>query len=324
MTMTNERILRGVLGRMAEEAPAALQFEELQVPVVRGDGLGGRRPAPQRVIVAAGVAAFVGVLLIGALVFSTVDRSSPGQGALPSTVGAASPATLDRFDAAVRPPVEALLGAPGFEAVQTSFIGDYLASSVWLESLPNGDFVAVQKTDVNVTETAWWLLGDEPPADNPRISTSVTVRIGDTVYSAPDPATSGWDADIRPDYPRGTLAIERALLLDTYEELGLPQTSHVTRQDLVGGGEVWAVTAPGDEGGYILRWFIDAGGEVEVHTGELVDARGSRAPENTQPIDSWVIRFSPVEDPAPIVAPAVDAPLDLSEFELPDDFPLGS
>jgi hypothetical protein len=235
-----------------------------------------------------------------------------------------TPATLDRFYAAVRPPVETLLEAPGFKAVQTSFIGDYLARSVWLESLRNGDFVAVQKTDVNVTETAWWLLGDEPPADNPRISTTVTVRIGDTVYTAPDPRTSGWNADVRLDYPKGTLAIERALLSETYEELLLPQSSNVTRQDLVGGGEVWEVSVPGNDGAYILRWFIDGGGKLEVHKGELIEARGSQAPENILPIDSSVIRFTSVEDPAPIIAPDVDAPLDLSEFELPDDFPLGS
>ena len=284
----------------------------------------GHRPGPRWVIVAAGLAVFVGILLIGALVFSTLDRSPPGQDELPSTVGAASPATLDRFDAAVRPGVEALLEAPGFEAVQTSFIGDHLAGAVWLESARNGDFVAVQRTDVNVAETAWWLLGDEPLTDNARISTSVTIRIGDTVYTAPDPRTSGWYSEIRVDYPRGTLAIERALLSETYEELLLPQTSDVTRQDLAGGGEVWAVTVPGDEGSYLLRWFIDAAGELEVYTGELVEARGSPAPENRRPSDSSVIWFTPVQDPAPIVAPDVDAPLDLSEFELPDDFPLGS
>jgi hypothetical protein len=282
------------------------------------------REAPRWVIVASGLAAFVGVLLVGAIVFSTVDRSPARQDELPSTVGAASPATLDQFYAAVRPPVEALLDAPGFEAVQTSFIGDYLASSVWLASSREGDFFALQNTDVNVTETAWWLLGDEPPSDDPRISTLVTVRIGDTVYIAPDPRTSGWNVDFRPDSPRGTTAIERALLSDIYEALLLPETSDATRQDLVGGGEVWAVTVPGDEGTSILRWFIDAGGKLAVYTGELVDARGSLAPENRIPIDSWVIWFTAVEDPAPIIAPDVDAPLDLSEFELPDDFPLGN
>jgi hypothetical protein len=323
MTMRDERIFKEVLGRMAEDAPAALRLEELELPVVQGVALRGRRPTGQWVTVASGVAAFVGVLLIGALVLSTVDRSPARPDELPSTVGAASPAMLDQFHAAVRPPVEALLDAPGFEAVQTSFIGDYLASSVWLESSREGDFVAVQSTDVNVTETAWWLLGDEPPSGNPRISTLVTVRIGDTVYVAPNPGTSGWDADLRPDYPRGTTAIEIALLSDSYEALLLPDTSDVTRQDLVGGGKVWAVTVPGDEGTYILRWFIDAGGELTVHTNELFDGRGSLAPETRGPIDRSVIRFTPVVAPAPIVAPDVDAPLDLSEFELPDDFPLG-
>lgn len=324
MTMRDERILKEVLGRMAEEAPAALRFEDLQLPVVRETDRSGRRPAPRWVIVASGLTAFVGVLLVGAVVFSTVDRSPATQDELPATVGAASPATLDQFHAAVRPPVEALLDAPGFEAVQTSFIGDYLASSVWLESSREGDFVALQNTDVNVTETAWWLLGDEPTSDNRRISTLVTVRIGDTVYVAPNPRTSGWDVDLRPDYPRGTIEIERALLSDTYAALLLPQTSDVARQDLVGGGEVWAVTVPGGEGTYILRWFIDAGGELEVYTGELVDARGSLAPDNRVPIDRSVIWFTPVVEPAPIVAPDIDAPLDLSEFEPPDDFPLGS
>lgn len=322
MTTTNDRIIKEVLGRMAEDAPAALQFKELGFPVVRGAGVRDRRPS--WVFVASGVAAFVGVLVIGALVFSTVSRSPTGPDELPSAVGSPSPATLDEFDAAVRPAVDALLEAPGFEAVQMSYLQEYLATSVRLESLRNGDFVAVQLTDINVTETAWWLLGEGPPAGGRQVSPFVTIRVGDTVYTAPDAGNSGWRMDVRPDYPRGTTEFERALLSDTFEALLLPESSDVTRQDLVGGGVVWTVTAPGDEATSILSWFIDADGKLAVYTGELVNLSGSMAPENRVPIDSWNIRFTPVVDPTRITAPDLEAAFDLSQFELPEGLPLGN
>jgi hypothetical protein len=307
-------IIRDVLGRMAEGAPPVPDLRDLDSPLVHR----ARRSAVRRLTGIPALAAFAGVVIVGALIFSTVGRSPSGGEYEP--VGSPIPGTLKEFDAAVRPGVEALLTAPGFEGVQTSFIRGHLAISIWLDARPNGDFVAVQHSDVDVTETAWWLLEEEPIASGERVSKLVTVSIGDSVYTAlADDAAppSRWDIDTsHSNYPRGTTAFEVALLSDSYERLADPST--VTRTALAGGGSVWTLTSS-DEGVSTLRWFVDVDGHMVAFSGETP----ALSPIVQQdPIDSWNIQFTPMTGPDPITEPDQEAPLDLSDYDLPADFPL--
>ncbi|HJR92523.1 MAG TPA: hypothetical protein VJ938_08780 [Acidimicrobiia bacterium] len=320
MNVMDDHRLRDVIGRMVAESPDAVALEDLDHPLLGIDGRRSARVTPW--VLAAGAAILIGGVVLAALVLSFTAAPTP-TAQLPTAVGSPAPATLDQFDEVVRVAVAGLVDGPGFEALQTSFIDGHLVSAVWLDSRRNGDFVAIQRSDVDVMETAWWLLGEAPPPDSGLTRTVATIRVGETVFTATTEAdgSAPWRTESRPDYPRGTTAIEMALLSDRYPELAIPDGADLTRQDLVGGGEVWAVETSFDGHMSVLRWFVDAAGGLVAHQGDLTDSSGQMGAENRIPVDSWVIVFTPVEDPAPIAAPDAEV-FDVDTFELPEDFPI--
>lgn len=135
-------------------------------------------------------------------------------------------ATMEELDAAVTSAIEALVESPGVEGVQLGYIDEFLSGAVWFDFRPNGDVAVVQRVDVDVAQTAWWLNPTQgPPATGRNIATTAQVLVDDAFYEAaltngqPD---GGWSVADRDAAPSGPLAFGLGLL-----RRGLPlRTAH--------------------------------------------------------------------------------------------------
>lgn len=244
------------------------------------------------------------------------------------TANPAETATMEELDQAVTSAIEVLVQSEGVEGVQLGYIDEYLSGAVWFDSRPNGDVAVVQRVDVDVAQSAWWLNPTEgPPATGRNITTTVRVLVGDAFYEAtltngqPD---DGWSVSDRDAAPRGPLAFGLGLLTEEDYRFGLPtDDGEVTHAESPAGGRIWTLTAPYQDGNAVQRWHIRSGGELGSWSSELV---GVSMPLglDTDPTTSARIEFTPLSDPDPINAPNVEADPDLGELDLPEDLPLGS
>ena len=93
-------------------------------------------------------------------------------------------------------------------------------------------------------------------------------------------------------------------------------SAEVTRQETINGGTIWLATYPGEGQS---RFYIHPDGHLATWTwlnlGPLeVDDR---------PADSGSVEYT-TSDVAPTVTlPAIGSPFDLSQFNVPEDFPIG-
>lgn len=238
------------------------------------------------------------------------------------------PVTMEELEAAVDSAVEALVEAPGVEGYQEGYIDEYLSGASWFDSRSNGDVVVVQRTDVDVAQTAWWLNPSEgPPATGRNIATTVRVLVGDSFYEAISTSGQGdarWSVTDRDAARRVPLTLGLVLLSGDDRMFGLPAADgEVTRERSTDGGSVWTVTVPERDGEGIQRWHIRPTGELASWSWELVGV-SEPAELESDPTTSGRIEFTLLADPDPIDAPDTEEVLDLTEFALPDDFPLGS
>lgn len=304
-------------------APAPLRERVREIPtVVSGRGWDRMRRGSLRSISA--VAATV--VIATALTAVGLGLAQPFLATPPDDT-----ATIEELDQAITSAIEALVESPGVEGVQLSYIDEHLAAAVWFDSRPNGDVAVVQRRDLDVAETGWWLNPTGgPPATGRNIVTTVWVLAGDAFYQATlrnGQPEDGWSVTGRDAAPRGPLSY--GLLILTEEDypfpLGLVPTGdeEVTHEGSPDGGSVWTVTAPYRDGSAVVRWHIRPSGELESWSFELVGV-SPLLEAGTGPTTSGRIEFMPLSDPDPISAPDVEADLDLSQFDLPGDFPLGS
>ena len=313
MATTDRQIIHDVIGRMAAEAPPALDFEELAQPVV-ADSEPPRRSSAGSRLAWVGAAAAVVVVLVGAFLLS---RPGP-EGATP--VGAVTSVSVEEFRAALDSGFEELEGAVGIEGIQESYIQGQLSARVWFTTGPDGNTVVVQQADTDVRDTAWWLTSDTPPAEGERIVTDAWVTVDQVTYEAgsDNGFPRSWQV-VEPE-ASGPLAFALTFLDPSYGEQFraqlAPPDAAVTRQATVDGGAIWVVSHPGvgqsrfyiHPDGHVASWsWLDLG-PVEID--------GDAA-------DSGEINYSPLAEPPAIATPTVGAPFDLAPLGAPEDFEVG-
>lgn len=305
MPMNTDQIIRDVLGRMADQAPPALESHELARPTVQ---LQEQSPTPTlgRRLAVVGIAAVIAVVaLVG--VVSTL-RTQP-DGATP--VGAATAATAQELQAALASAFASLEGADGFDGSQEAYVQDHLATKVWFTARANGDTAVVQQVDIDVTETAWWNLAPSPPTTGERIATSAWVHVGDDVYEAgPAGSDATWQiSDTEGSGPAavGLIYFEPGLGEQLRDDLARTDAK-VTRQATADRGTIW--TATYNDGGQ-SRFYIHPNG----HLATLWWRELSPLQQDRGPIDSGVIHFSPLDDPDPIQPPTPGTALVMADLE---------
>jgi hypothetical protein len=313
--MTDREIIHDVLGRMANQAPPALGFEELTQPTVTSERSAPRSPFSRRWAIAASAVA-ASILVVVAIL---VVRPG-GDGATP--VGAPVDATVEELRAALASGFESLEAAKGIEGLHEAYIQGHLSAKVWFTARSDGDTAVVQQADIDVQDTAWWLTSATPPAEGERIATQAWVLVDGVAYEA-GPLEGGDRSWRRSDpTPSGPLAFG-LLFLDPirgeqFREMLAPSDADakVTRQRTVNGGAIW-VAIYEDRGqsrfylhpdGHLASWSWLDQGVIEV---------------DDSPVDSGSVSYTPLGDPPPIPVPAAGTPFDPAEFDTPEDFSIG-
>lgn len=320
MIMSDDRTIREVLGRMADEAPPALDLEDLEDPVVTRSARGRSATPPNRRTLAAVAGSAVVVLAVLAIIFSsgsTVDEVT--------LVGEPVAATAADYDAVLAASLEELSAAPGVEALERGFIAGYLSNVSWASTRSNGDTVVVQQADVDVRDTAWWVASSSPPRVGENIETIARVLVGDSFYEATD--SESWTIADRTEAPRGPGSFALGLLRPDFRSdyqrmMAAPVGSEVTRQDTADGGEVWVVTYEVDDSPVRGRLRIHADGylaELSLQSEDLDTNPVDFGP----PIDLALTSYRVLDDPDSIPVPEAGTPLDLDDFDLPEGFGVG-
>ncbi|HEX9634878.1 MAG TPA: hypothetical protein VGB34_05260 [Candidatus Limnocylindria bacterium] len=330
--MTQDRIVEYLRWRGRAEPPVTL------VPSILGaiDGAPTARSwfaAHLRVVAAAGAVVLVAVaaLLLG---------QSPNVGPPPPSSSTPVEATPAEMRDAVERAVETLLESPGVRGVQSTSILGELAVVRWIDHRRNGDQVLVQRTDLDVAETGWWLIPDsEPPATGRNVLTYIWVTAGETFHWARIPVWDegpAWVLTDLDELPNRTpaeagaaaapaaaarAAAQGVLLLGPNPLELLVEDGTVERQDRADGGVVWTMTSPHRDGTYEQEWRVGPSGELEAWSWDLVDV--TAIPED-RPYTSGQVTFTVMSDPEPITPPDTDAAPDPADFGLPEDFPLGA
>jgi carboxyl-terminal processing protease len=272
--------------------------------------------------VAVGVAA---VVTIVALLVS----QGPDVGPSVSSTPEASPraASVGELEAAVTAGVEFLREGGAVEGIGTASVLGELGSATWFSWRPSGDQVVINRSDVDVTQTGWWLNPEGgPPARGVNITTTIQVLAGDTYYRAAEDVggPAGWTTEDRASAP-DVLGLPFPAVLDgTVDPWEWSNRSeadgHATVQRLPDGGAVWTLTRPVRGGSSIEEFRIGPDGALISMSSELVGVEPNL--EDAPLVTSGSVELTVLSDAEPIPAPDVDVPPDLSLFGLPTDFPL--
>jgi carboxyl-terminal processing protease len=263
----------------------------------------------------------VAVVAIVALILGQEPNVGPGP--TDSVEPRPSPASVEELRAALESAIDVLREAPGVEGVSTASVLDELSGATWFSWRPNGDQVAITRTDVDVAQTGWWLDPDgEPPARGENVTTTIHVLVGDESYEA-DADADGWVAGSREDVPP-VVTIPTGILDDAVPVADAFGTADgdvtVTRDP--DGTTTWVLTAPYRDGTAISEWGIAPDGGLRAWSGELVGV--SPTVEDAPFITSHRTEFAPLSDPEPIEPPDTDLPPDPAALGLPPDFPLAA
>ena len=320
MIMSDDRTIREVLGRMADEAPPALDLEELDDPVViRSPRRTATMRPNRRTLTAVGGSAVV-LLAVLAILFA----SGP-TGDEVVLVGEPVAATAAEYDAALVASIEELVASPGVEARERAFIGGYLANVGWASIRSNGDTLVVLQSDVDVRDTAWWVASSSPPRVGENIETIAWALVGNSYYAAT--ASESWTVADRDEASRGPMSFALGLIHPDYRSDFLPMMtapveSEVTRQDTADGGEVWVMSYEIDDSPVRGRLRIHAAGylaELSLLSEDLdIDPADFGAP-----IGPALVSYRVLDDPDTIPTPEAGTPLDLDDFDLPEGFGFG-
>src|SRR5665811_1660730 len=125
MITPDPETIRGVLDRMVQDSPPPPSPPT--IPTVQAT-LGSRSGGTNRIFVPLGLTA-VGLVLVGlALLSSGGPGNDPSDN---SAIGVAVPVANDEFVTAVSTAIDNLLAAPGYQAVQRSYVQGVLGAIQW-------------------------------------------------------------------------------------------------------------------------------------------------------------------------------------------------
>lgn len=300
--MSTEQMIRDVLERMVSEAPEPPTPEGFDMPVVR--------PAepPRRWRQLAVAASVVVVALIGVLAVQSTRVPEP----------VTESATVEELRVALAAGLAALAESPGVEGTTRSTIGGFPSRRIWFAWTPQ-NVAVVQQTDIDVTDTAWWLSSSEPPRVGERFAVDAWVDRDDVFLRATSRLgeQSPWTESERPG---GPLAWAVGLLDDEtrpmFLELVVFEPAEVTRR-LTAEGSVWTMVGADESSGATSEFVFDAEGRLRRLTGDIL------IPEfelDEIPASGRVIEFFPLTEAPMIPVPKEGAALDISIFEVPQNF----
>ena len=217
-----------------------------------------------------------------------------------TTPGAPVPATLDELDAALRPAAQTLLDADGVEITVHRLNEDGVLAAVdWLDWRGDADF-------------ALFLSRMDARGD---VLGQALVTVDGAFYTAVD--TGGfWEQIDRPVDPRMPASIDLRATADgatVRELLQRGVDAEVTRK-AEGDGERWTLIDP--QFHMTVEWAIDGAGALSSFA--MFANEGVLLTTYLEEVHT----FTPLDDPEPIVAPAVGAALKLDELGLPDHIQL--
>ena len=268
---------------------------------------------------AVAVAGAVAVIIALALILG--QRPNVGPGPTDSVEPSPAPGSVDELRAAFESGLEVLREAPGVEGTATSSVFAELGSATWFSWRPNGDQVVISRTDVDVAQTAWWLVpGGQPPAREENITTTIHVLVGDQYFTAEG---EDWVVAAREEAPP---AFSLATALLDGEELAVEGfigdlAGEVTLTRSPDGATQWTLTTPYRDGSTISEYRFAPDGGVVSWSAELVGV--TPTPEDAPFVSFQQVEFVRLPDAEPIEAPDTDAPPDAAALGLPADFPLG-
>jgi len=273
---------------------------------------------------AAAVAGVVAMVAVTALLLA----QSPNVGPVPSASTDPSPSatggTLEELEAAVTAATEVLRSHEGVEGIGTSYVLDEVGAASWFTWRANGDQVVVNQSDLDVTESGWWLgTQAEPPARGVRIQTTIQVIAGYGYYftrgeAGPGPGDA-WVAGLREGSP-DILGIPFPAALDGRVDpwqgaFALTLDGEVSVARLPDGGEAWILTRPIREGSLLQTFEIGPDGALRSISHELV---GVELTPDERPITSARVELTVLEAPEPILPPDTESPPDPAAFGMPD------
>ena len=323
--MTDDRILDYLRSRGQAEAPPNLVASvmiALDAPAPSRSWFAAWIPA---VAIAAGVAVIAAVgLLIG---------QGPKVGPSPASNAPAPSApvepTTDDLRFALLEAVDVLQAAPGVTGRQQVEIDGVIGSASWFDWRPSGDQVFVQRQDLDVTETGWWMVPDgAPPATGQRIYTNIQVVVGDELFFI-DEAGDWRVAENDGGFPQGATGpaiLDGSVLpwrpldalVSSLTDPSEPRIERIARSD---GGVEWELEFEWVGAPLIQRWTIGPGGELR----SWIFERETRSfdPDgafNDNATLGW-LQYT-LTDGDPIEPPDTGTEPDPAEFGLPADFPL--
>jgi len=276
--------------------------------------------SPFAALIPAAVA--VGVLAVVAIVALILGQEpNVGPGPTESTEAQPSPASVEELQAAIESGLDMLREAPGVEGIGTSSVLGELSAATWFSWRPNGDQTVISRSDIDVSETAWWLQPEgQPPARGENVTTTIHVLVGDEYFVA-DAET--WDVQARADAP-SVLSFATAILdADPLAVQGftgnLAGEATVTRN--ADESTTWSLTAPHRDGSGTSEWQVAADGSLVSWSMELVGV--TPTVEDAPFVTHQQVEFIPVPDASPIEAPDTESLPDPAALGLPADFPLG-
>jgi len=287
----------------------------------------GAAPAPRSwfsaYLPAVAVAGAVAIVAVVAILLGQGDNVGP------APTPSAKPASVEELQAAVREAVDRLRESPGVEGVGTAQVFGELGSATWFSWRPGGDQVVINRSDVDVTQTGWWLDREGgPPARGENVTTVIQVLAGDAYYRAAGEVggEQGWTVEDRSTAP-AVLAIPFPAVLDG--RIDPWQDSSTSTDDgeasvrhFADGGAVWTLTMPFRSGSSVEEFDIGPDGALRAISRELVDVEPSL--EDAPLFTSGSVELTALADADPILPPDVDGQPDPADFGLPADFPLAT
>ena len=311
--MTEDRVVAYLRARGQVEPPADLVDRTMSAVAAAGNP----RSPFAAFMPAAAVAAVAAIVAVVGLLISQGTRVGPP--ATPRPEPSTSPVSYGEMQAALTAAISALREAPGVEGMSTTSVYGELGTAQWFSWRPNGDQVVVQRDDVDVSQSAWWLDPEGgPPARGRNVIETIRMIVGDEYFEG---TAEGWSIARASDAPP-VLTFVTALLEDEESILSMypGEVYEVSVTELDNGGEEWTLSGPFRDGTAISRWRIGPAGELRSWASEFDGV--TPTVEDTHFETATLVEIRMLTDAASIKAPDLDSVPDAEALGLPPDFPL--
>ncbi len=273
--------------------------------------------------------ALAAVVALIAVVYAFGPGRPVGPAASPSVSATPVAATIEQLEAELDEALDVLREAPGVQGTQSASLGDVLGSATWFEWSPNGDQVVIQRWDLDVTQTGWWLDPDgAPPAIGERVPTSIYAFIGDQYLFG---GGNEWASAPREDGPpivsigTGLLdgVIDPTVMLGGIA-IGPPDVAsgELDRRVDADGGVTWTAVTPWRGGTATQTWRIGPDGALESWSWTLVDVPPNPEEDFFGNATAATLEYEMLDDVDRIPLPDLSAAPDPAFFGLPEDFPM--